>query len=640
MLETEHSRQASSEKTAQNQSAPASVSAMPQWNVLADAGDATAFCSAWLALQCSRILGVSTASLTIRHPDTRRPLVSVTWPAPDLDLGDVKRIAERAYAERRAIVSPGRIGPDTSPVEPVGLLIAVPVGAGGNRIGVVCVAMATSRGATTITPESVIEQLQWGAGWLETVLWARRYKDLSETLARAASSLDLLAAVGEQQRLQGMTIAIANDLVTRLRCERASVGVIRRGGSVRLRAISRSAAFRSKGRLVATIESAMEEAVDQRCTVVHPELPQTKRAVAMAHRALADLAKVPAAQTMSVVLADGAGQPVGAITIERHHEVPFDRADLQLMETIAALVGPMFGLQVRANRLVAGRIVDVVGDAAAAVIGPRRPALKIATFAGICLAIALLFATGEHRVTAKSVLEAEVQRAAVAPFDGYVRSAPVRAGDTVAAGELLASLDDRDLVLEQLKWRAERDKLVQRQRDALAKHDRSNIVVLEPQIRQAESQLGLADEKLSRTRILAPFAGIVVSGDLSQMLGSPVEKGKILFEIAPLNFYRLIVHVDERDVRYIAVGQKGTVVFAGMPGRSLALTLSKITPVTVAEEGRNSYRVEARLAENDDRLRPGLEGVAKLDVGPRSIFWIWTHGLFEWLKLIMWKYLP
>ena len=640
MLQVDNSQQASGEKTAQVQSAAAGVSASPQWNVLADAGDETAFCSAWLALQCGRISGVSAASLTIRHPDTRQPLISVTWPSPGLDLGDVKRIAERAYAERRAVVSPGRIGPDASPVEPVGLLIAVPVGAGGNRIGVVAVAMATSRGSTTIAPESVIEQLQWGAGWLEAVPWAQRSKDLSATVARAASCLDLLAAIGEQPRLHGMTIAVANDLATRLRCERVSVGVVGRSGSVRLRAISHSASFKNEGRLVDAIETAMEEAVDQRSTIAHPALLTTGRAVTMAHRALADLVKAPGARTMSVVLAYGTGKPAGAITLERHRDEPFETADLQLVETIAVLLGPVFGLQVCANRLIAGRVVDAMGDGVAAVIGPRRPTLKIATATALALALALLFATGEHRVTAKSVLEAEVQRAAVAPFDGYVRAAPVRAGDTVAADALLASLDDKDLILEQLKWRAERDKLVQRHRDAFAKHDRSNIVVLEPQIRQAESQLALADEKLSRTRILAPFAGIVVSGDLSQMLGSPVEKGKTLFEIAPLNSYRLIIQVDERDVRYIAAGQKGTVVFAGMPGNPLSLTLNKITPVTVADEGRNSYRVEARLAGNDDRLRPGLEGVAKLDVGPRSILWIWTHSLFEWLNLAIWKYLP
>jgi multidrug resistance efflux pump len=238
------------------------------------------------------------------------------------------------------------------------------------------------------------------------------------------------------------------------------------------------------------------------------------------------------------------------------------------------------------------------------------------------------------------VLEAEVQRAAVAPFDGFVRAAPARAGDTVRQGDLLAQLDDRDLILDRLKWRAELDKLLQRDREALAKHNRNGLVVLEPQIRQAEAQLALAEEKLVRTRILAPFDGVVVSGDLSQALGSPVEKGKTLFEVAPLNSYRLIVQVDERDVRFVAVGQSGTVALAGRPGEPVPMTLSKITPVTLAEEGRNAFRIEARLSEAGLELRPGMEGVAKINSGRRSIAWIWVHPVIDWLRLAAWKYLP
>src|SRR5262249_53011983 len=159
----------------------------------------------------------------------------------------------------------------------------------------------------------------------------------------------------------------------------------------------------------------------------------------------------------------------------------------------------------------------------------------------IALALFLALAKGEHRVTAKSVLEGEVQRAAVAPFDGFIRSAAVRAGDTVKAGDVLAALEGRDLILERAKRRARPGKLMQKQREVRAKHDRTNLVILDSQIRQAEAQLALAEEKLSRARILAPFDAIVVSGDLSQMLGSPVERGKTLFELAPLDSYRLII---------------------------------------------------------------------------------------------------
>ena len=124
------------------------------------------------------------------------------------------------------------------------------------------------------------------------------------------------------------------------------------------------------------------------------------------------------------------------------------------------------------------------------------------------------------------------------------------------------------------------------------------------------------------------------------MLGSPVEKGKTLFELAPLDYYRVIIQVDERDMRFVSVEQRGLLALEGMPGDPLPLSLTKITPVTVVEEGRNSFRVEARLTEFGRQLRPGMEGVAKIETGQRPIVWIWTRSVIEWLRLAAWKYLP
>jgi hypothetical protein len=157
-------------------------------------------------------------------------------------------------------------------------------------------------------------------------------------------------------------------------------------------------------------------------------------------------------------------------------------------------------------------------------------------------------------------------------------------------------------------------------------HDRTN-----PLSSSADStggsQLALAEEKLARARIVAPFDGIVVSGDLSQMLGSPVEKGKTLFELAPLDAYRVIIHVGERDVRYVSVHQHGILALEGMPGDPLPLSLTKITPVTVAEEGRNSFRVEARLIECI-----GWNGGRCQDRNGQGLMWIWTRSVVEWLR--------
>src|SRR5262245_30476474 len=327
----------------------------PHWSGLADAGNEAVFCSAWLSSQCTRISGINAGLLMMPPPAKGLSVASTSWPQRNPYIEGLLRLAERASSERRTVVSPGRLGSETA-VQPVGLFVALPLGPESQPIAVVAVALASGSSAAQ-TPESVAEQLRWGAGWLEALPWARRSEDASTSVARAASSLDFLAAIGEQPRLQGMAIAVANDLAARLRCDRVSVGVIRRNGSIRLRAISHSATFKGQGRLVDAIENAMEEALDQRTSVAYPPLPSTERAVTMAHRALTEIIRVQGTSLISVVMANGKGELVGAITFERHRNELFDKEALQLAEAIAALLGPIVGLQLRANRLLAGRVI-------------------------------------------------------------------------------------------------------------------------------------------------------------------------------------------------------------------------------------------------------------------------------------------
>jgi hypothetical protein len=578
--------------------------------------------------------------LMMPPPAKGRSVASTSWPERTVYLEDLLRLAERAAFDRRPVATPNRSAVTQLPAAPpVGLFLALPLGPGAEPIAVAAVALAAGSPATLMA-DAIADQLRWGAGWLEALPWAHAVQETSVDVARAASCMDLLAVVGEHPGLKGMTVALVNDLAGRLRCDRVSIGLIRRNGAIRLRAMSHSANFKRQGRLVDAIENAMEEALDQRASLAYPELPATARGVCMAQRALAEIIRVADASLLTVVMRDAHDQPIGAITFERHGSGRFDDATLRLAEAVAGLLGPIISLHGRTDRLIAGRLVDRFGEGASALLGPRRPALKLAAIGIASLALFLGWAEGMHRVTARAFLEGEVQRAVVTPFDGFLRTAPARAGDTVRRGDLLADLDDRDLLLERTKWRVEREKLLQKQREVRAKHDRINLVILDSLLRQAESQLSLAQEKLARAQIVAPFDGIVVSGDLSQTLGSPVEKGKLLFEVAPLDAYRLVVQVDERDVRFVAVGQSGTVAFAGMPWNPLPMTVSKIMPVTVAEEGHNSFRIEARLTDAGTELRPGMEGVAKIEIGQRSLAWIWSRTVVDWLRLAAWKYLP
>jgi RND family efflux transporter MFP subunit len=273
--------------------------------------------------------------------------------------------------------------------------------------------------------------------------------------------------------------------------------------------------------------------------------------------------------------------------------------------------------------------------------GPRHGGFKLVFLLIAAILVFLVFSTGDYRISANTRLEGQVQRAVTAPFPGYVRDAGHRAGDTVKAGELLARLDDRDLRTERVRLLAQRDQYGKQHREAMAQRDRAQISIISSQIDQADAQLAMVDEQLARTDIVAPFDGMIVSGDLTQLLGTPLERGQLLYEVAPLDSYRVVLDVDERDIADVSVGQSGELVLSSMPGQGYDFTVGKITPVNVAREGRNYFRLEARLADSAaERLRPGMEGVGKIFIAERRLIWIWTREMMNWFRLKLWAWMP
>ena len=120
-----------------------------------------------------------------------------------------------------------------------------------------------------------------------------------------------------------------------------------------------------------------------------------------------------------------------------------------------------------------------------------------------------------------------------------------------------------------------------------------------------------------------------------------MEQGKLLFEVAPLADFRVVLQVDDRDMVQLAKGQRGELVLSSLPHSALPISVTAITPVATQRDGRNVFRVEAQLdGANAARLRPGMEGIGKVTVGQRSLLWIWTHNFTEWLQLSLWNWMP
>ena len=271
-------------------------------------------------------------------------------------------------------------------------------------------------------------------------------------------------------------------------------------------------------------------------------------------------------------------------------------------------------------------------------LGPGYFKRKLAGLAMMAAVTFFTFATSDYHVTADAVVEGRIQRVVVAAFDGFIKDATVRAGDFVKNGELMASLDDRDFLLERLRWVTERQKSLYEYERALGQRNRVASRIAQSRAEQAEAWINLIDQKIARTRMVAPFDGIVVAGDLNRSIGAAVERGRVLFEVAPLDFYRVVLNVDESQIGEVEQGLQGRLRVASLPDEAYPLSVAKITPVSVAAEGRNFLRVEADVKGDVTPLRPGMSGVGHIDVGKRRLIWIWTREFVDWARVVAWRW--
>ncbi|WP_322865705.1 efflux RND transporter periplasmic adaptor subunit [Aquicoccus sp. G2-2] len=485
---------------------------------------------------------------------------------------------------------------------------------------------------------AVLREVHWAAGWLDARLWQGQAASGMERADSAKLVLDLLAAANEHQRFDGAALALVNAVPEMTGFDSAAVGMMR-GRRVRLEALSRDAGFTAKARLTRAYEAAMAEAADQSAPVGFPERPDGRQMITLAHAALAR--EIGAALILSVpLLVEGRVEGVLCVAKATSAEsaLALDPSAVGDLTLAAAALGPGLKTKLDERRWISGRGRALGTRAATALLG-RRPALALASLAVLAVLAALTFAPAELRVHADATLKGATQRSILAPQEGFIAEADVKAGEHVTKGALLARLDDRELRVEEAAARARLAKAEQDWRTATASGKRSEAAIATTTLDETRAALALIEARLARLDITAPQAGLVIAGDLSQQIGAPVAPGDPLFEIATTGAYRLFIDVSEYDLELVHPGQQGRVSFSGLASLSLPFTVTTIASVSDPGAGENRFRVEADIAPTNG-LRPGLTGTAKIETGQARLGWVLLRGTAVRLRLWAWRMLP
>lgn len=197
---------------------------------------------------------------------------------------------------------------------------------------------------------------------------------------------------------------------------------------------------------------------------------------------------------------------------------------------------------------------------------------------------------------------------------GLVVDLPVDKGQRVKAGELLVRLAEEDRVAQVARAQAEvlsQELLVDAQRNLKTKglQAETQLKSAEAALAKARAELERLNLDLARTRILAPFDGVMETRSVEQ--GSLVERGDRVLELVEDSVLLAVGYIPQQSVGDLAKNQP--VLVRLLDGQASEGRLTYVS--RVAESGTRSFRVEALIDNEDQRLPAGVSAELRVRVG-------------------------
>lgn len=432
-----------------------------------------------------------------------------------------------------------------------------------------------------------------------------------------------------------LAFAITNELRNRLDCEQVAIGIVERR-KVRILSVSGLDQFNHRGPGATNLIAAMEECLDAGRPIVHPPSQNAEDesgAVYHLHRQWHAQAKGDAVCSMPL---RANGNVVAVLSLRNRAD---SSRSLPQPAELASRVEPyaaMLVLTRKASRSVGRHALDSVRSVSTSLLSRGHWARKIIAASMVCATGVFMFGKMDYRVTAPCRIGSTTVQHVSAPFLGILKASHARAGDRVVQGQLLVEFDVRELESQLAEIEAqlsvlehERNKAMSQNAPALAQ-----IAMANQEIHRVRREITL--QKIERAGVRSPVDGVVIQGDPRERVGAVLAQGEQLLQIAPDGAWKVEVDLPEWAARDVTAGLAGEFVSFARPETHQPFQLTRVLPAAEIRGMKNSIVAQAEIGDAPDWLRVGMEGVARVDVGPRPIWWVSLHRATDYLRVKFW----
>jgi multidrug resistance efflux pump len=236
-----------------------------------------------------------------------------------------------------------------------------------------------------------------------------------------------------------------------------------------------------------------------------------------------------------------------------------------------------------------------------------------------------------YTVSVECEIQPAVRRYVAAPHAGIFARSLVKPGDVVRREQSLGRMEGREVRLELAALDADWQRAAKSHDVSIAGNKLAAAQIDGLEMRRIDLKRALLADRSEHLDIKSPIDGIVVSSDLGRCEGMPVTVGQVLYEVAPLAEMIAEVAIPDEEVSRVRSAMPVRIYVDSQPGMFRVGQLQNINPRSTVRERDNVFIGEVTLDNREATLRPGMKGLAKITMPPRSIGWVLFHKPWDYL---------
>ncbi len=541
-------------------------------------------------------------------------------------------LATRAVAEKRNLVVPS---PSIRNMQaiclPLNLTPSVPTdrqtnGKESPPQGITLTILVTDSQAQNIELELLSAQSVIRSWMLWTALAGE--SAANTRMVGTSAILELTGMVTAAEDLNSAAHTLTNTLQSHMQCRLVALGVsVPKSSVVSLSSLSGVSDTDTHSSQVQMLTAAMNEVVLRGGMTSYPSFCHASNHLCLAHKRLSEVFGVEA--IVSVPLRDDNEQIVGVVLCGGTARQLLNETPIQFLLACSIPVGQAIEV---ARRVDGGWL--------------RRTDRKIShllrTYEGVVVLAVLTLLMGTcfmpwtYYIRCRCQIEPVVRQFSLSPYDGLLEETFVEPGDIVQQGDVLARMDGRELSWELAGITAETERAGKERDTNMAQLKAVDSLMSALEVEKLMAREQLLKHRRNELEIKSPVSGIVLAGSLDQRQNYPVKAGEKLYEIAPLNPLRIDLAIPSAELPHVREGMTVEVRIDGDASVPLSGIIERIRPQSEIRDQLNVFIAEIQIENPDNRLRPGMEGAARISGDSHTLGWNFGHRLWERIMTKLW----